>query len=157
MDSSSARGPCSCLQRLCYGPSNFASVKNSPSELQWCSSVCARVCLVSSLWHGQVQFLSLRSLDGLRKWFALPLHCTSRPFRSSIHSLMSSLLHPSVHRFIHHPAPCLNHLYPRCVFLHCLPCSYRTHNPLAHITVVQHMVALLIILIWFHCCMCSAS
>lgn len=79
-------------------------VRNCPSEVQWCSSMCVRVCLVSSLWHGQVQFLSLRSLDGLRKWFALPLQCTSHPFSHlSIH-LRAHVpflhLHPSVHWFI---------------------------------------------------------
>lgn len=92
---------------------------------------CVRVCLVSSLWHGQVQFLSLRSLDGLRKWFPLPLQCTSHPFA---HSLKSSCVFPliqtSVHRFIRHPtiiSPlcCKSSPFQMCILaLHALQLPY---------------------------------
>lgn len=82
---------------------------------------CVRVCLVSSLWHGQVRFLSLRSLDGLC------IRLLVYPF--SYASICPSIYSPSDLCGVHY-------LHHRCVFLLCLPCSYHTHNPLAHITLV---------------------
>lgn len=83
---------------------------------------CVRVCLVSGLWHGQVRFLSLRSLDGL-----------------CIRSLVYPFSYASICPSIYSPSDLcgVHYLHHRCVFSLCLPCSYRTHNPLAHITVVS--------------------